>query len=125
MAIRYPPGDPLHPHTLKDKHRGLRDDHPLSLTLRVHRALSWLVRAEEPIGDDDVRFILLWIGFNAAYAGDVGEGLDNEGEVGKIRAFFDAMVRLDARHRLYDIVWERFPHEVRVLLDNRYVFRPF
>lgn len=125
MTNRYPPGDPLHPQMLKEMQRTLRDGFALPLTLRVHRALSWLIRADEPIGDDDVRFILLWIGFNAAYAGDVGEGLDNEGERGRIRAFFDTMVRLDARQRLYAILWQRFPHEVRMLLDNRYVFRPF
>src|SRR3546814_18901746 len=56
---------------LKAKQRELRGNFPEPLTLRVHRALSWLRRAEAEQTDEDVRFILLWIGFNAAYAGDV------------------------------------------------------
>ena len=30
--------------------------------LRVHRAISWIGRAEAA-GDDDARFLVLWIGF--------------------------------------------------------------
>ena len=38
-------------------------------TLRMHRALSWLGRAETLTGEDeDLAFITLWIAFNAAYA---------------------------------------------------------
>jgi hypothetical protein len=62
---------PLHPEALKDKQRSLREGFLTPLSLRVHRALSWLRRAEAEDHDEDVRFILLWIGFNAAYAGDV------------------------------------------------------
>ena len=71
MVYRYPAGNPLHPEALKEKQRALRDGFSTPLTLRVHRALSWLRRAEAEEEDQDVRFILLWIGFNAAYAGDV------------------------------------------------------
>jgi Apea-like HEPN len=122
MSQRYPPGHPLHPEALKAKQRLLRENFPVPLTLRVHRALSWLRRAERE-EDADVRLILLWIGFNAAYANDVGTGLEGERE--RIRAFFDTLVRLDAGHRIYDVIWQRFSQEIRVLLDNRYVFSPF
>lgn len=71
MVYRYPLGNTLHPEVLKEKQRSLRDGFQKPLGLRVHRALSWLRRAEVEDGDHDVRFILLWIGFNAAYAGDV------------------------------------------------------
>ena len=66
MVYRYPAGNPLHPEALKVKQRALRDGFSTPLTLRVHRALSWLRRAEAEQDDQDVRFILLWIGFNAA-----------------------------------------------------------
>lgn len=79
MPQRYPPGDPLHCEALKDKQRELREGFPLPLTLRVHRALSWLRRADAEREDLDVRFILLWIGFNAAYAGDLDRALDGAG----------------------------------------------
>ena len=124
MAQRYPDGHPLHALTLKERQRALRDGFPTALGLRVHRALSWLLRADAETADEDVRFILLWIGFNAAYADDL-DTRGPEGERGAFQAFFSTLVRFDARHRIYDAVWQRFPQEIRILLDNRYVFQPF
>ena len=110
--------------TLKAKQRGLRSGFPPQLGLRVHRAISWLGRAEAETNDPDVRFILLWIGFNAAYAAeiprDVGPSTREE-----FKAFFDAMTSLDQESRVYKAVWERFPNEIRVLLNNQYVYAPF
>ena len=41
----------------------------------MHRALSWLKRAEQLEAQDDVdgEFIFLWIAFNAAYATEIDE----------------------------------------------------
>ena len=76
MPHRYAPDDPLHPEQLKSKQRELRDGFPLPLTLRVHRSISWLRRAEQEEDDLDVLFVLLWIGFNAAYAGDLDRAVE-------------------------------------------------
>lgn len=108
---------------LKDKQRALRDRFPVPLALRVHRALSWLGRAEREADDADTRFILLWIGFNAAYAGDVQRAMESERD--HFREFFATLLGFDTGKRLYDAIWRRFPHEIRLLLDNRYVFAPF
>jgi hypothetical protein len=108
---------------LKEKQRAVRAAFPPPLGLRTHRAISWLGRAEEEGDDLDVRFILLWVGFNSAYAGDLSA--DVNGERGAFRGFFEALVALDTTHRIYNAVWERFPHEIRLLLDNKYVFSPF
>lgn len=108
---------------LKEKHRKLREGFPDHVSLRVHRSLSWLQRAELESDDNDVRFILLWIGFNAAYANEVGPAL--EGERSAFAAYFDLLVSLDRDRRIYDLVWKRFPHEIRLLLDNKYVYAPF
>ena len=129
MTSPYHHDDPLHPEKLKEKQRGIRDSFPLPLTLRVHRALSWLRRAEDEEDDLDVRFILLWIGFNAAYAGDLDRALCGEGRGGNERErfdqFFAALVEMDEGHRIYDVIWERFSQEIRLLMDNKYVFAPF
>lgn len=121
--------DPLDPEALKAKQRELRDGFPLPLTLRVHRALSWLRRAEVEEDDLDVRFILLWIGFNAAYAGDLDRALESDGKVGNERErfdqFFATLVEMDAGNRIYNVIWERFSQEIRLLMDNKYVFAPF
>ena len=58
--------------TLKQRQRAERDSYHPNLALRVHRALSWLNRAEQA-DDPDGRFIFLWIVFNAAYATEIGE----------------------------------------------------
>ncbi len=56
--------------TLKARHREIRDELPQNMSLRIHRALSWLDCAEQK-DDDDSKFIFLWIAFNAAYGGRV------------------------------------------------------
>lgn len=129
MPSPYDTDDPLHPEQLKGKQRSLRDGFALPLTLRVHRALSWLRRAEAEQDDLDVRFILLWIGFNAAYAGDLDRALDGEGKAGSERErfdkFFATLVEMDRDNRIYNAIWERFSQEIRLLLDNKFVFAPF
>ncbi|MBC8386216.1 MAG: hypothetical protein H8E09_00070, partial [Gammaproteobacteria bacterium] len=55
---------------LKKRHREIRDGLPPNLSLRIHRALSWLNCAEQK-QDDDSKFIFLWISFNAAYAHEI------------------------------------------------------
>jgi hypothetical protein len=56
---------------LKTRQRLERHAHPPNLALRVHRALSWLNRAEQFAEDRDGNFIFPWIAFNAAYATDL------------------------------------------------------
>ena len=79
MASTAPPSPSSHLWLpLKEKQRRLREGFPEALGLRVHRALSWLGRAETAGEDGDVRFILLWVGFNSAYAGELAPGTDGE-----------------------------------------------
>ena len=59
MVYRCPLGNPLTAEAVKEKQRSLREGFETPLALRVHRALSWLRRAEADDHDDDVRFILL------------------------------------------------------------------
>ena len=128
MSQPYPPGNPLHGESLKEKQRDLRDGFTLPLALRVHRALSWLRRADKEHEDLDVCFILLWIGFNTAYAGNLDRALDGAGasnERARFDDFFAALVRMDRDNRIYGVIWNRFSQEIRLLLDNKFVFAPF
>ena len=102
---------------LKEKQRLVRSDFLESLTLRVHRAISWLGRAEKEVDDADVRFILPWIGFNSAYGSDVSAAINSER--GAFATYFAALVRLDVDNRIQAIVWRRFHHEIRMLLENK------
>jgi Apea-like HEPN len=123
MAARLPPPAKPDFNALKAKQRALREGFPDSLSLRVHRAISWLGRAEDETDDADVRFILLWIGFNAAYACDLS--MEAASERDTFQVYFDALVELDTGYRIYDAIWVRFSHEIRLLLNNKYVFAPF
>lgn len=109
---------------MKTRHRVERDGQPKDLALRIHRALSWLDRADRSGEDNDARFIFLWIAFNAAYAREVGyESSQSERE--RFHAFLAHVVRVDAEKRVSDLLWQEYSGSVRVLLDNRYVFQPF
>ena len=113
--------------TLKERQRAERHAWPENLGLRVHRALSWLHRAEQLQGNDDVdgQFIFLWIAFNAAYATDIDEKY-RESEQQTFRAFVEKLDTLDAGHKRFEhLVWQEFPRSIRVLLDNKFVFAEF
>lgn len=108
---------------LNKRHRAERDGYCEALSLRVHRALSWLKKAES-CEDDDSRFIFLWIAFNAAYACD----LPPQYKAGEKQAFDDFMTRLcksDQHEHLKKLVWQSFTGPIRVLLNNHFVFQPF
>lgn len=111
-------------HDLKARHRAEREGHPPNLSLRVHRALSWLNRAEQLEDDPDTQFILLWISFNAAYATEIDERY-RLSEQAHFREFVGKLVALDTKKRFQALVWNEFSGSIRVLLDNPYVFHDF
>ncbi|TNG00919.1 MAG: hypothetical protein EP297_03060 [Gammaproteobacteria bacterium] len=109
---------------MKSWQREIRDDFPTSLSLRTHRALSWLDRAEMEDEDNDARFIFLWISFNAAYANEIHDQLIfSEQEI--LRNFLKRLVDSDSEKLLYKILWDEFPKSVRMLIENKFVFKPF
>jgi len=109
---------------LKTRHRAEREAWHPNLSLRVHRALSWLHRAEQMGEDPDGRFLFLWIAFNAAYATEIDERF-RLSEQETFRAFLAKLVELDAQGRIAGLVWGEFPKSIRLLLDNKFVFQDF
>ncbi|PJB30929.1 MAG: hypothetical protein CO109_12700 [Deltaproteobacteria bacterium CG_4_9_14_3_um_filter_65_9] len=108
---------------LKQRHRLVRDGHPTNLTLRIHRALSWLNRAEQS-DDMDGKFIFLWIAFNAAYAQELDDS-DRTSDKVTFTAFLQKLCDLDTSKRIDDLIWKEFSGSIRTLLDNPYVFHLF
>lgn len=112
--------------TLKDRQRLERHNHSENLGLRVHRALSWLNRAEKEKSakDIDAQFIFLWISFNSAYANEIH---DNRlfSEQATFGNFLSRLCELDTSNRLYNLVWNEFASSIRLLLANKYVFAGF
>ena len=101
----------------------IEQDYPDKFGLRIHRALSWLKRAELSEDDDDAKFIFLWISLNSAYADEIQRQVATEQSV--LDQFLTRLVSLDHQNLLYDLVWTKFEGPVRLLLDNRFVFQPF
>ena len=109
---------------LKTRQRAIRDQFPESLGLRAHRALSWLKRAEKEGGDDDARFIFLWIAFNAAYANDLSDRAAYS-EKGMFIGFLQKLIEMDKEQLIYNLLWSKYSSSIRLLLENKYVFQPF
>ena len=108
--------------SLKERHREIRDDQPEALRLRVHRALSWLIRSEQEVDDQDARFIFQWIALNAAYAREFGR---EETERERARVFIQALVGLDEERSLHQALFSQFTGPIRTLIDNKFTFEPF
>lgn len=112
--------------SLKEKQRRLRGGFEENLSLRVHRAISWLQGAERSRqnGDLDAAFICYWIAFNAAYVQRAG--LHQQFSE---RKFFDwyfgQIVALDSQGMVSRAIWHRFSGAIRGLMRNHYVFAPF
>ena len=107
---------------LKDRHRQIREQEPDALRLRIHRALSWLIRSEQEHDDPDLRFVLQWIALNAAYAREFGR---EETERTRAKAFLDTLVTLDTQKRLHQALFQQFTGPIRTLIDNKFTFEPF
>ncbi|EZH81684.1 HEPN domain-containing protein [Aeromonas hydrophila] len=108
---------------LKKRHREIRDHSPANLRLRVHRALSWLQRAEMA-EDEDGRFIFLWIAFNAAYATEIDEHR-RLSEQETFKSFLEKLCELDEHRQIEQIVWQEFSGSIRILLDTPVVLQSF
>jgi hypothetical protein len=89
----------------------------------VHRALSWLQRAEMA-EDEDGRFIFLWIAFNAAYATEID---DNRrlSEQETFKSFLEKLCELDEHRQIEQLVWQEFSGSIRILLDTPVVLQSF
>ena len=96
---------------------------PETLTIRIHRAISWLKSAEKQEENLDLKFISLWVSFNACYAVDLN-GISSKPEKAKLRDFTSSLVQFD-RTRLYNLFWEKYSGPVKVLIENKFVFEKF
>ena len=96
---------------------------PEILIIRLHRAISWLKCAEKQEENLDLKFISLWVSFNACYAVDLN-GISSKPEKAKLRDFTSSLVQFD-RTRLYNLLWEKYSGPVKVLIENKFVFEKF
>ncbi len=131
--MTYQPPEGLSYARLVEKRDARLGEDRSDLGLRIHRALSWLRRAEGERDDSDAAFIFYWIAFNAAYAADVDAEPQapqppagrRDPERRKFDEYFRKLIDLDRNRLIYDALWERFSGSIRVLMENQYVFQPF
>lgn len=113
---------------LRKKHKDNKKNFSDDFSLRTYRAISWLSKAQALAKEEeyDLSFITLWIGFNALYASEFPLNKDrNTSDKQTFRGFIQKIGRYDGDKRLYDLIWHRYPHSIRTLLDNKYTFTPF
>lgn len=97
----------------------------MSLSIRIHRACSWLRRAQEtarmhPEDSQDEQVILLWIAFNALYGVWDEEENHPARDIQSVRAFLRAILELDDSHTVETLL-QRERALAERLFDNIYL----
>ena len=116
--------DPREFESLKARMKGL--ENTPELRHRLHRALSWLERADSA-NDADAKCIFLWVAFNAAYAISPRAETDKWGrslqEWERREKYFERLTR--AGFRISGEIETKLRCRVERLMSNEYIFRGF
>lgn len=99
--------------------QGSEHDH-----IRLHRAISWLTCAEEHHSNDDLKFITLWIAFNACYSVDFNKDYPKY-ESEQFKNFINQLVLCDTENRFFDLLWKKYSGAIRILLNNKFAYKEF
>ncbi len=108
----------------EDREIGIWPEHLNNFALRVHRAISWIRRAEKETDDPDIAFTCYWIAFNAAYAEYTDQYLESRARE-RFGEYINKLLELDKAETIHSTIWDRFSVSIRNLLENEYVYEPF
>ena len=92
--------------------------------IRLHRAISWIKCSEEQSSNPDLKFITLWIAFNACYADNDNHDMSLT-EKKRFKDFISRLVLLDKQELFFKLLWFKFSGPVRLLLDNKFAYKQF
>ena len=106
---------------LEEIFKSKKAEHSDYFNLRIHRGLSWFKKSVELDSDLDLKFISLWIAFNAIYAQDVIITQDKQ----SLRHFLYLICQKDQESKIYNILWDKFSQPIRLLLENPYGYQGF
>jgi len=109
---------------LKELHRAKRKNYTDQFSIRIHRSLSWINRAEKQDEDLDARFVFYWIAFNATYTGSHSNN-NSYSEKHTYKYFFEKILKYDQKEYIYNAIWNLFSGSVRNLLNNQFIFSSF
>ena len=110
--------------TLKAKLKELPDNVDENDIIRLHRAISWVKCAEENANNTDLKFISLWIAFNACYADNDNHDMSLT-EKKRFKDFIARLVSLDTDELFFKLLWHKFSGPVRLLVDNKFAYKQF
>jgi len=108
---------------LKKMHRELRSTYEESFSIRIHRSLSWLNRAEQEDEDSDSKFIFIWISLNGAYSIQL-DAYNNFGDEQLRSNFFSTLIK-HGQNKIHEIIYKRFSEEIRSILDNEFILTSY
>ena len=109
---------------LKTKLKGLYNKEDENDIIRLHRAISWVKCAEERNDNPDLKFISLWIAFNACYAdSEAHEYILSEKK--RFKDFISRLVKYDNEELFFNLLWHEFSGPVRLLIDNKFAYKQF
>lgn len=94
---------------------------------RIHRSLSWLRKADSFIeeSDLDMKFICLWIAFNAAYGKSL-PALDHScSEKYAFKSFIEKIISLDSVNLLASVVCGKYAMRISFLVENKFTFQKY
>lgn len=115
--------------SLQKRRKQIHDNCPDDFNVRIRRALSWMQRAEkEQQLEDDIRFIMLWIGLNALYESYVPEDKHSKYKEFKVvNEFLTKLLSLDQDGEIHRALWDnpKVKNKVLQLVKNKFVCREF
>ncbi|WP_371193446.1 hypothetical protein [Glaciecola sp. SC05] len=111
------------PHELKQQLREQRDGMEQNHAMRLHRALSWMLCADNYSNDDDLAFVTLWISFNACYSAEEQDG--SLSDRSSFRQFLERICAQDTDKRIYHLLWMNYSNFVRSVVNNQFLFGPY
>ena len=106
---------------LEEVFKNKKAEHSEAFNLRLHRGMSWFKKAMLLDEDLDLKFISLWISFNAIYA---REGIVLQSQQG-VKQFLTALSQLDHEHKVEYVLEHKGKQSIHLILDNPYIYQGF
>lgn len=91
------------------------------LNLRIQRGLSWFKKSNSFDHDLDVKFISLWISFNALHAQSIEQHLQQN----NMRHFLTSTLTQDTERKIRAIVLTQHLQNIRTILDNTFTYSAY
>lgn len=106
---------------LEDVFKNKKAEHSEAFNLRLHRGISWFKKAMLLDADLDLKFLTLWISFNAIYA---REGAVLQPQQG-VKQFLATLYQLDDEHKIEFVLGHKCKQTIHAILENPYIYQGF